>query len=234
MTNELDYNNEAVQKILDNPNYTEEEKKKEFEKYKSNLKKARRKAITSKLNECARAIPVITEDIYIDFLKRYDDDNLTKPFEVIELEIKQFEKEMTEKYNNYLQSKSTNNEDVKEEKIEEPEEDDEIIPDVTPDLELQEDIEDEFDDTMFKDPEELQAGDVTPSLFIKDEVSVLNEEPELLAKPLFENSDEEIKEVMPEELPDSLDEKGNASAIILSIIAIIVGVVIMYSIIRLK
>lgn len=234
MTNELDYNNEAVQKILDNPNYTEEEKKKEFEKYKSNLKKARRKAITSKLNECARVIPVITEDIYIDFLKRYDDDNLTKPFEVIELEIKQFEKEMTEKYNNYLQSKSTNNEDVKEEKIEEPEEDDEIIPDVTPDLELQEDIEDEFDDTMFKDPEELQAGDVTPSLFIKDEVSVLNEEPELLAKPLFENSDEEIKEVMPEELPDSLDEKGNASAIILSIIAIIVGVVIMYSIIRLK
>ena len=38
---------------------------------------------------------------------------------------------------------------------------------------------------------------------------------------------------MPDELPE-LDEKGNASAIIISIIAIIIGMVIMYSIIKLK
>ena len=85
---------------------------------------------------------------------------------------------------------------------------------------------------MFKDPEEFKPSTSISSSIDDNEVSVLNEEPEILAKPL--NSKEEEKEVMPEELSEPLGEKGNASAIILSIIAIIIGAVVMYSIIRLK
>ena len=229
MTNQLDYNNESVLKILNNPNYTEEQKKMEFEKYKNDLKKSRRNEIRNRLNECAREIPIIDKDIYIDFLKKYDDDNLSKPFEVIEHEIKNFKDEMTEKYNVYLKNKASI-ESIDDDQMQEPEE--EIMPDVVPE-ENKMDEKDEFDDTMFKDPEENIPDEVTPNLYIKDEVSVLNEEPETLAKPIFDNS-KDTKEVMPDELPEMLNEKGNASAIILSIIAIIIGAIIMYSIIRLQ
>lgn len=236
MTNKLDYNNEAVLQILNNPSYTEEQKKDLFEQYKKDLKKKRKEEIVNRLYDYARDIPVITEDIYIDFLNKYKNDDLTKPFEVIEEELKAFEAEMKNKYETYLKEQESS----KEESVEQVEEvmEEEIVPDVTPkvDEDLIEAKEDEFDDTIFKDPEEFveSMDDVTPSLFIKDEISVLNEEPEIMAKPLFENDEEDVKEVMPEELSDSLDEKGNASAIILSIIAIIVGVVVMYSIIKLK
>lgn len=225
MTQELDYNNESVLEILNNAGYTEEEKKQLFEKYKSDLKKARKDKIVSIVNQYALEIPVITKEIYIDFLKRYENDDLTKPFEVIEEELKEFKDEMNSKYEDYKSKQG-----IKEEKT-----DDEILPDVTPEEELS--IEEEFDDTIFKDPDDFNLDDnnldyTTPSLFISDEISVLNEEPELLAKPL--NSNEEEQEVMPGELKEPLGEKGNASAIILSIIAIIIGAVIMYSIIRLK
>ena len=218
---ELDYNNEEVLKILNDNNYTDEEKKNLFEKYKQDLKEKRKKEIIARLNECAKNIPTITKDIYINFLKKYENDNLSKPFEVIEQEIKDFETEMTSKYNEYLSAKK---EEEKEETIEE------ITPDVKP--EVKEEIPDEFDDTMFKDPEEFKPSTSISSSIDDNEVSVLNEEPEILAKPL--NSKEEEKEVMPEELSEPLGEKGNASAIILSIIAIIIGAVVMYSIIRLK
>lgn len=218
---ELDYNNEEVLKILNDNNYTDEEKKNLFEKYKQDLKEKRKKEIIKRLNECAKNIPIITKDIYIDFLKQYENDNLSKPFEVIEQEIKNFEEQMMSKYNEYLSSKK---QEEKEETIEE------ITPDVKP--EVKEEIKDEFDDTMFKDPEEFKPSTSISSSIDDNEVSVLNEEPEILAKPL--NSKEEEKEVMPEELSEPLGEKGNASAIILSIIAIIIGAVVMYSIIRLK
>lgn len=228
MTNKLDYNNEAVLQILNNPSYTEEQKKELFEQYKKELKKKRREEIVNRLNDYAKDIPVITEEIYINFLNKYKNDDLTKPFEVIEEELKNFETEMRSKYDVYLKEQEPVEEIIEEE----------IIPDVTPkkEEEIIEAKEDEFDDTIFKDPEEFASSmdDVTPSLLIKDEISVLNEEPEVMAKPLFENDKDEVKEVMPEELSDPLDEKGNASAIILSIIAIIVGVVVMYSIIKLK
>lgn len=236
MTNKLDYNNEAVLQILNNPSYTEEQKKELFEQYKKDLKKKRREEIVNRLNDYAKDIPVITEEIYINFLNKYKNDDLTKPFEVIEEELKAFETEMKSKYDAYLKEQELVEETLEpanDEVIEE-----EIVPDVTPtkEEELIEAKEDEFDDTLFKDPEEFveSMDDVTPSLLIKDEISVLNEEPEVMAKPLFENDKDGVKEVMPEELSDSLDEKGNASAIILSIIAIIVGVVVMYSIIKLK
>ena len=136
---------------------------------------------------------------------------------------------MTEKYNVYLQNKASI-EFIDDDQMQEPEE--EIMPDVVPE-ENKIDEKDEFDDTMFKDPEENITDEVTPNIYIKDEVRVLNEETETLAKPIFDNS-KDTKEVMPDELPEMLNEKGNASAIILSIIAIIIGAVIMYSIIRLQ
>lgn len=242
MTNKLDYNNEAVLQILNNPSYAEEQKKELFEQYKVELKKKRRNEIVSRLNDYARDIPVITKEIYIECLKKYENDDLTKPFEVIEEELKAFEAEMKSKYDLYLKEKET---PVVAEEEQEDIALEEIVPDVTPvkteevvaeETTNEEIKEDEFDDTMFKNPEEFveKMEEVTPSLFIKDEISVLNEEPETLAKPLFEKSEEETKEVMPEELPDALDEKGNASAIILSIIAIIIGAVVMYTIIKLK
>ena len=170
---ELDYNNEEVLKILNDNNYTDEEKKNLFEKYKQDLKEKRKKEIIARLNECAKNIPTITKDIYINFLKKYENDNLSKPFEVIEQEIKDFETEMTNKYNEYLSAKK---QEEKEETIEE------ITPDVKP--EVKEEIPDEFDDTMFKDPEEFKPSTSISSSIDDNEVSVLNEEPEILAKPL--------------------------------------------------
>ena len=239
MTNKLDYNNDVVMETLNNPKYTDEEKKNLFEQYKKNLKKQRKEKIVAILNEYAKDIPVITKEIYIDILKKYENDDLTKPFEVIEEELKNFETDMKSKYDTYLKSKEEIKEEPKQEDviepviIEEPEE--EIEPDVVRETPIINPA-DEFDDTMFKDPEEFSEKleeEVTPSLFIKDEISVLNEEPETLAKPLYVKENSEEKDVMPEEFGD-LDEKGNASAIILSIIAIIIGVVVMYSIIKLR
>ena len=217
MMHELDYDNEKVLEILNNNDLNEDEKKALFERYKAELKKERRKEIISRVNALSENIPIITKEIYIDFLKKYENDDLSKPFEVIEQEIENFKKEMTDKYNQYLS---------KQDDIDLDENIDDITPDVKPS-----EIDDEFDDTIFKEPEEFKLNDNQSSIFMDDEVSVLNEEPEILAKPL---NNEEEKEVMPEELPEPLGEKGNASAIILSIIAIILGVVIMYSIIKLK
>ena len=72
--------------------------------------------------------------------------------------------------------------------------------------------------------------DLKPSFSLTGEMSVLNEEPELLAKPLF-NEEESDSEIIPDE---NESERGNASAIIISIIAVIIGAVVMYSIIRLN
>ena len=91
--------------------------------------------------------------------------------------------------------------------VNEPEEDEEITPDVTP----------------FATKEE------TP---IEKETPVVPTEDDNLARTVFE--DKEVKEVMPEEIPDTSSQRGNASAIIISIIAIIIGIVIMYAIIKLK
>ena len=184
----------------------------------SELKKTRKNAIVTKLNDLAREIPTITKDIYISVLKKYENDDLSIPFEVIESELSTFEKDMRKKYDEYLASQK--------------EEEEEILPDVT--KEENEDLESmTFDDTIFDAPkveEKEDEEELKPSFSLTSEMSVLNEEPELLAKPLF-NEEDDSMEVMPEE-NDS--EKGNASAIIISIIAVIIGAVVMYSIIRLN
>ena len=220
MTQKLDYSREDAMEILNNVNFSDEEKRSQYEEYMSELKKTRKNAIVTKLNDLAREIPTITKDIYISVLKKYENDDLSIPFEVIESELSTFEKDMRKKYDEYLASQK--------------EEEEEILPDVT--KEENEDLESmSFDDTIFDAPkveEEVKEDEeeLKPSFSLTGEMSVLNEEPELLAKPLF-NEEEDSMEVMPEE-NDS--EKGNASAIIISVIAVIIGAVVMYSIIRLN
>ena len=216
MVGNFDYNNDEVMKILNNAEYSDEQKKQLFEKYKADLKDLRRKEIINRLNECAKNNPIVTQEEYINFLKKYNEDDLSKPFEVIEGELKAFSDEMDVKYKEFLARKEA------EAKIAEPvitapvEEvapvvEEEITPDVKPDINLEPTIE---------PSETLNAvdEDITPTVEINPSV--------------FENN--EVKEVMPEEIKDSRGEKGNASAIIISIIAIIIGMVIMYAIIKLK
>lgn len=218
MTQKLDYSREDAMEILNNVNFSDEEKRSQYEEYMSELKKTRKNAIVTKLNDLAREIPTITKDIYISVLKKYENDDLSIPFEVIESELSTFEKDMRKKYDEYLASQK--------------EEEEEILPDVT--KEENEDLESmTFDDTIFDAPkveEKEDEEELKPSFSLTSEMSVLNEEPELLAKPLF-NEEDDSMEVMPEE---NVSEKGNASAIIISIIAVIIGAVVMYSIIRLN
>ena len=83
---------------------SDEEKRSQYEEYMSELKKTRKNAIVTKLNDLAREIPTITKDIYISVLKKYDNDDLSIPFEVIESELSTFEKDMRKKYDEYLAS----------------------------------------------------------------------------------------------------------------------------------
>lgn len=206
MIGNYDYNNDEVMKILNNAEYTDEQKKDLFEKYKANLKDLRRKEIINRLNECAKSNPIITQEEYINFLKKYNDDDLSKPFEVIEEELKSFSNEMDAKYKEFLAKKEA--EAAAAQVVETPVEE-EITPDVVPVVDATPVVEE-----TVVEPEE----DITPSVEVNPTV--------------FENK--EVKEVMPEEIKDNRGEKGNASAIIISIIAIIIGMVIMYAIIKLK
>lgn len=217
MIGSFDYNNNDVMNILNNPNYTEDQKKALFEKYKSDLKETRRREIINRLNECAKNNPIITQEEYINFLKKYNDDDLSKPFEIIEKELDTFSRTMQEKYDNYLREKEEKENSIIEEDISLDEDiADEIKPDVTP-------VEyntNRLSDTIFN------SSPIKPA--IEPEV-----EEDIELKPtVFE--DKSVKEVMPEDIEDGLNEKGNASAVILSIIAIIIGMVIMYTIIKIK
>lgn len=224
MTQKLDYSREEAMQILNNESYSDEEKKQLYEKYMSELKRNRKNAIVEKLNACAKDIPVITKEIYIEKLKEYENDDLSKPFEVIEVELSSFEKDMKNKYNEYLESQ----------KVRQME--DELLPDMSVN-EKPEEEEENFDDTIFSDPlldnlKQEEEEDLNPSLLITDDMSVLNEETTDDDEPLFETSDKESKEIIPEEIEEK--EKGSASAIILSIIAVIIGIVVMYTIIKLN
>ena len=98
MTQKLDYSREDAMEILNNVNFSDEEKRSQYEEYMSELKKTRKNAIVTKLNDLAREIPTITKDIYISVLKKYENDDLSIPFEVIESELSTFEKDMRKKY----------------------------------------------------------------------------------------------------------------------------------------
>ena len=104
MTSKLDYSREEAMQILNSENYSDDQKRKLYEEYMNSLKKNRKNYIVNKLNECAKDIPVITKEIYISKLKEYENDDLSKPFEVIEQELSIFENDMKTKYNQYLES----------------------------------------------------------------------------------------------------------------------------------
>ena len=221
MVGSFDYNNNDVMEILNNPNLNDEQKKKLFEKYKFDLKETRRKEIITRLNECAKNNPIITQEEYVSFLKKYNDDDLSKPFEVIESELEDFSREMQDKYNEYLKRKQ----------IKREQEEVEVAPEIEPNVEPE--VEEEEEDTDF-------TPDITPNKY-SDLVDALydnNTDSEFddgeIKPTVFEDEEDDVREVMPEDIPEALDEKGNANAVIISIIAIIVGMVIMYSIIKLK
>lgn len=208
MVNRFDYNNENVMEILNNTTYTDEQKKELFEKYKSDLKELRRKEIINRLNDYAKNNPIITQEDYVGILKSYDNDDLSKPFEVIEEELNNFKANMDKKYSDYLVKKE---EEEAASLVNEPEvseEDEEITPDVTPFTPVEESVE----ETPVSEEPISPDTNLQPTVF----------------------EDKAVKEVMPEELPEAAGQKGNASAIIISIIAIIIGIVIMYAIIKLK
>lgn len=211
MVGNFDYNNDEVMKILNNAEYTDDQKKQLFEKYKADLKDLRRKEIINRLNECAKNNPIITQEEYVNFLKKYNEDDLSKPFEVIEEELRTFSNEMDVKYKEFLAKKEAEARAaapvVEPEPVQTAPVEEEITPDVVP-------------TTAPVTPTEPEVSDeeITPSVEVNPTV--------------FENK--EVKEVMPEEIQDNRGEKGNASAIIISIIAIIIGMVIMYAIIKLK
>ena len=214
MVNKFDYNNENVMAILNNANYTDDQKKELFEKYKADLKELRRKEIIDRLNEYAKNNPIITQEEYVAILKKYSDDDLSKPFEVIESELDTFKRDMDKKYSDYLVKKQ---EEEAAAVVNEPE-----VPAI--------------EETPVEEDEEIKP-DVTPFANTEapvEETPVVESEPEddNLEPTVFE--DNEVKEVMPEEIPEASSQKGNASAIIISIIAIIVGIVIMYAIIKLR
>ena len=208
MVNKYDYNNDDVMAILNNTTYTDDQKKALFEKYKADLKELRRKEILDRLTEYAKNNPIITQEDFVNILKNYDNDDLSKPFEVIESELNTFKADMDKKYNDYLIKKQE--EEAAALVNEEPEEDEEITPDVKPFA----------SEPVVEEKEEVPVSEDTLS-------GDTNLQPTV-----FE--DKAVKEVMPEEIPDTSSQKGNASAIIISIIAIIIGVVIMYAIIKLR
>lgn len=218
MIGKFDYNNNDVLNILNNPGYTDEQKKALFEKYKSDLKETRRKEIINRLNECAKNNPIITQEEYVNVLKKYNDDDLSKPFEVIENELNTFSREMQDKYDAYIKAKEEQ-EKAMAEPVEEP-----VIP--------EDDISDEIKPDVT--PEGYNTNELSDTVFSQNPITspVSSDMTNELNPTVFE--EKEVKEVMPEEIPDGLGEKGNASAVIVSIIAIIIGMVIMYSIIKLK
>ena len=226
MIGKFDYNNNDVMNILNNPSYTQDQKKALFEKYKSDLKETRRKEIINRLNECAKNNEIITQEEYVNFLKQYNDDDLSKPFEVIEKELEKFSREMEIKKQNYLAEKAAKEAAQVQVPVQEPV----AVPTVSNEPE-----EDDFEDEIKPDvtPEGYNSNELSDTIFNQSPIlePSIEETTDDLNPTVFEEN--EVKEVMPDELPE-LDEKGNASAIIISIIAIIIGMVIMYSIIKLK
>ena len=223
MVGNFDYNNDEVMNILNNPNYTEDQKKELFEKYKNNLKEVRRKEIINRLNDCAKNNPIITQEEYVNFLKRYSNDDLSKPFEIIEKELDAFSKQMRAKYDAYLKVQAAEAA-MEQAKLREK------VTQVEPEPIVESPVEEKVSEPV-NEVEDIDLDDFKPDVTpINYKHSELKKE----LKPTVFESDKEVKEAMPEDFSDGLNEKGNASAIIISIIAIIIGMVIMYSIIKLK
>ena len=219
MGNKFDYNEEEVMKILSDATKTDEQKKAAFDSYKETLLSERKTEIINRLNACAKDNPTITQEVYISMLKKYSNDNLEIPFDSIINDIDAFDKEMKAKYEEMERAKAVE------------------VPTPTP-----------IPETPVVPVPETPVAPVEPEITITEtpaveeapvniEINAADEEitPDVTpfsntveANPLFDDNQMEIS-------PDEADsQKGNANAIIISIITIVIGIVIMYSIIRLK
>lgn len=216
MGNRFDYNEEEVMKILSDTTKSEEEKKAAFDSYKESLLSERKTEIINKLNECAKENPMITQEKYVSMLKKYSNDDLSIPFDSILSDIDSFDKEMKEEYNRYLE-----NEKAKEVATAPVEEAPVVETPVAP-VEATVVPETPVEET----PVNIEINPSVDEDIVPDVTPFSNT---VEANPFF---DENQKEVTPNESDEN--QKGNANAIIISIITIIIGIVIMYSIIRLK
>lgn len=216
MGNRFDYNEEEVMKILSDTTKSEEEKKAAFDSYKESLLSERKTEIINKLNECAKENPMITQEKYVSMLKKYSNDDLSIPFDSILSDIDSFDKEMKEEYNRYLE-----NEKAKEVTTAPVEEAPVVETPVAP-IEATVVPETPVEET----PVNIEINPSVDEDIVPDVTPFSNT---VEANPFF---DENQKEVTPNESDEN--QKGNANAIIISIITIIIGIVIMYSIIRLK
>ena len=216
MGNKFDYNEEEVMKILSDATKTEEQKKAAFDSYKETLLSERRTEIINRLNECAKDNPTITQEVYVSMLKKYSNDDLSIPFDSVLSDIDAFDKEMKAKYAEIERAKQVEVPPVVETPVA-PAPVEEPTPEVTITETPSEPVEEAPVNIEINAAEEEITPDVTP---FSNTVE---------ANPLF---DDRQMEISPDESTDS--QKGNANAIIISIITIVIGIVIMYSIIRLK
>jgi len=217
MGNRFDYNEEEVLKILSDATKTDEEKKSAFDSYKANLLSERKNEILNRLNECAKENPMITQEKYVAMLKKYSNDNLEIPFDSIVADIEAFDKEMKAEYDKYLEAEKAKEVATPVEPAIEPT----PVAEVTP---VSEPVS-----TPEVDEKPINI-EINPNNFDEDIVpDVTPFSNTVEANPIFSDNQ---KEVAPNDSNDG--QKGNANAIIISIITIIIGIVIMYSIIRLK
>ncbi|MBR2603649.1 MAG: hypothetical protein IKE10_01300 [Bacilli bacterium] len=219
MGNKFDYNEEEVMKILSDATKTDEQKKAAFDSYKETLLSERKTEIINRLNACAKDNPTITQEVYISMLKKYSNDNLEIPFDSIINDIDAFDKEMKAKYEEMERAKAV--EVPTPAPI--PETPAPVVPE-TPVASVEPEI------TITETPA-VEEAPVNIEINAADEEITPDVTPfsnTVEANPLFDDNQMEIS-------PDEADsQKGNANAIIISIITIIIGIVIMYSIIRLK
>ena len=217
MGTRFDYNEEEVMKILSDTTKTEEEKKVAFDSYKKNLLSERKNEIISRLTACAKENPMITQEKYVQMLRRYSEDDLSIPFDSILSDIDAFDKSMKEEYNKHLEA-----EKAKEvaSVVETP-----VVPEepVAPAPVVEAPV---VNKTIEEAPVSIEINPAEEEDIVPDVTPFSNT---IEANPIF---DDNQKEVIPNESNEK--QKGNANAIIISIITIIIGIVIMYSIIRLK
>jgi hypothetical protein len=218
MDNRFDYNEQELMNLLSTAS-TDEEKKAVYDSYQEKLLSERKNEIINRLNECAKENPMITQEKYVEMLKKYSNDNLQIPFASIVEDINKFDAEMKEEYNRYLESKKTV--EVAPAPVVEPTPapvETPVIPE--PEVEITPDVKTE------EAPVNIEINPGVDDDIVPDVTPFSNT---VEANPIF---DDNQKEVAPNDSNDG--QKGNANAIIISIITIIIGIVIMYSIIRLK
>ena len=216
MGNRFDYNEEEVMMILNDATKSDEEKKAAFEAYQKEKLDERKTEIINRLNECAKENPMITQEKYITMLKKYSNDDLSIPFDSIIADIEEFDKEMKAEYDKYLEAEKAK--EVTPVTVEEPVK---PIEPVVAETTIPESPVEEAPVSVEIDPNaEVSDEDITP-----DVTPFSNT---IDANPFFDDNQKEV-------IPNNDDsQRGNATAIIISVITIIIGIVIMYSIIRLK